>query len=132
MTTASNLTTELLKRYVGQADCCPQPLSIGHAYSQVASLIADKGSENRIRKFLECLKNLDWTSLRTFNEWSGQSDNLVAHVLRCPKGKGMCIAVIDPVELYANPYILAKIPLDEKEIQYLTEFLRDAQWLPLS
>jgi hypothetical protein len=132
MTTASNLTTEALKSYVGQADCCKEPLRTGHTYSRVASLIVAKGSQDRVQRFLESLKNHDWGTLRAFNEWSAQSDDLVAHVIRCPNGRGVLVAVLDPAELYANPHILAKRALDEKEIQHLIDLLGDAEWLPLS
>jgi hypothetical protein len=127
-----NLTTAMLKAYVGQADCCKEPLRTGHSYSRFASAIAGAESRDRLKRFLESLGRHDWATLRAFNEWSSQSDNLVAHVIKCPSGRGMMAAVIDPVDLYANPYLLAKSPLDEKEVQYFDDLLRDAEWLFLS
>jgi hypothetical protein len=132
MTTSPNLTTEMLKAYVGQADCCKEPLKSGHTYSRVASVIASEGSEDRLKRFLESLGRHDWTILLTFNEWTSQKDNLVAHLIRCPSGRGMLTAVLDPVELYANPYLLAKSPLDEKEVHQIIDLLGDGEWRSLS
>jgi len=44
----------------------------------------------------------------------------------------MLVAVLDPVELHANPYLLAKSPLDEKETQHGTDLFDNAEWLALS
>jgi len=122
----------MLRAYVGQADCCKEPLRAGHIYLRVASVVASKGSEDRIKQFLESLRRNDWSSLQAFNEWNSQKDNLVAHLIRCPNGQGILVAVIDPVELCANPYLLAKSPLDDKEMQHGTDLFDNAEWLALS
>ena len=122
----------MFRQYVGQADCCEVAPDVQHTYLPVASIVAAEGSEDGLKRFLESLGRHDWGSLRAFNQWSNQSDNVVAHVVRCPTGRGMLVAVLAPFDSHSSAYLLAKSPLDENEVRHVIQLLDRAEWLPLS
>jgi len=125
-----DLTSECLRRYLPTCDVCGRLLHDGHRYVEIASIVLTGDKRQSTKGFFDAIRDRHWKTLRSFPEFEGGEDDLVAYLILCPQGSGSVVTVLDPVELYANPQCQTIDPISASEVNDILPLLGDAEWRP--
>jgi hypothetical protein len=77
----------------------------GHLFKSMASTPIREGQPDRPQALLHAIKQHDWTTMLSFNEWEGTLASVDAIGLKCPSGRCSVVALLSPYEL-SEPYVL--------------------------
>lgn len=99
----------------------------GHSFSQVASTVIGEGRQPVLTQFFSVVKHHRWSELGNFREWRGDSDNLVAYVIKGDHSNGIVVVIKDVFELYAQNEVVILEVLSATEMERIASYL-SVEW----
>jgi hypothetical protein len=110
----------------GPCGLCPKPLS-EHDWAMFASTVASKENMPRLKEFFEKVKEHDWRSVATFNDFDATEDDVLVYAVRCESG-GSVAVVRSPFELYENDELYLRETVTPDEMSVIERLIPSTSW----
>ncbi len=98
----------------------------GHKIAQFTMTATNDSA--RLESFTSALKQGDWLTAKSYENYDATQNILCAIVIQCPTGGALLLFTIDPFELYLDEYLISyEIVLLEK-IESLLKIIAPDKW----
>ena len=110
----------------GQCSQCPKALA-EHDWAGLASAVVTEQNKERLTTFLEKVKEHDWRSVATFQDYDATHDDMLVFAVRCISG-GFVFIVRSPLELWEDDEVHLCEAVTPAETMEIESYIPSDSW----